>query len=92
MLWWQLVVEVVALLVVISMLAHFLSQFKCRYASYCCLFIIPLLFTIGFTLRLTTDKSSIDLGYFFTEISYLFTYLLFTAALILGQKKYWKVR
>jgi hypothetical protein len=51
-----------------------------------------LLFAFGFTLRLAQDKELIDLGFFFTEFSFLFTYLLFTVALLLGQVKYWGIK
>lgn len=49
-----------------------------------------LLFSLGFVLRLSQNKSLIDLGYFLTEFSTLFVTVLFTAFLFLGQLKYWK--
>jgi len=42
-------------------------------------------------MRLSESQRVVDLGYFFTDLSFLFTYILFTATLILGQKKYWRV-
>lgn len=54
-------------------------------------FIVPsTFFAVGFSLRLTSNKSMIDLGYFLTEISLLFTYILLVIFLFLGQAKYWK--
>jgi hypothetical protein len=54
-------------------------------------FLVPLFFfCLGFSLRLTEAKPLVDLGYFFTEFSYLFVYTLFAIFLFLGQVKYWK--
>jgi len=50
-----------------------------------------LIFTIGFSLRLSKNQNIIDMGYFMTDISFLFIEILFTIALILGQMKYWKI-
>ncbi len=48
------------------------------------------LFTIGFTMRLTSNQDNINLGFFFTEISSIWLYVMFVLALLLGQIKYWK--
>ncbi len=54
-------------------------------------FLIPLLiFTTGFILRLSSKNEFIGLGYFLTDISNLWLYILFTLGIILGQVKYWK--
>jgi hypothetical protein len=53
--------------------------------------IIPvMIFSFGFILRLSEQKSMIDVGYFLTDSSSIFLYALFTGALILGQIKFWK--
>ena len=63
-------------------------EMKIRY-SRCLLF--PLwLFGFGFSFRLTSNKSLIDLGYFLTDFSTLFVTVLFTVFLFLGQLKYWR--
>jgi len=53
--------------------------------------LIPLrLFCFGYILRLTDYQSIIDIGYFFTDISFLLIYVTFATGVILGQLKYWK--
>jgi hypothetical protein len=53
--------------------------------------VIPIIiFSLGFILRLSEQKSLIDVGYFLTDSSSIFLYALFTGALILGQIKFWK--
>jgi len=55
------------------------------------LFIVPLLvFSLGFILRLSIKPSLVDIGFFLTEFSGLFTSVLFAVCLLLGQLKYWK--
>ncbi len=88
---WQFAGQVVVFAVLVVLLAKFLAQFKADKKSFAPLFAILALFTFGFALRVTGQQALIDFGYFFTEISYLFTYVLFTACLILGQKKYWQM-
>ena len=52
---------------------------------------IPLIFfAIGFLMRINQNLKIIDLGFFFTDISYLYLNILFVLALLLGQIKYWK--
>lgn len=66
-----------------------LRSFKRKIAN-AVYFIFPLfVFCVGFSLRLSNNRSLIDLGYFLTDISSLFVYLLFSAFLFLGQVKYW---
>ena len=77
-------------IVVIALYYH-IMQFKTTKKLFAPIFIILLVFTIGFALRLSEAKQMVDTGYFLTEISDLATNLLFTVALILGQKKYWKI-
>lgn len=49
-----------------------------------------MIFSLGFILRLSGQKSIIDIGYFLTDSSSIFLYALFTGALMLGQIKFWK--
>lgn len=54
-------------------------------------FLSPIgMFCIGFYLRLNESKELVDIGYFFTESSYILVYTLFSIAILLGQLKYWK--
>lgn len=54
-------------------------------------FITPLLtYSGGFVLRLSKDKSLIDIGFYLTDYSLMFTYTLFAVAVLLGQLRYWK--
>ena len=88
---WQLMGQGAALIILSVVLNKFLSQFATKKAAFYPLFLILFMFSTGFAFRLSNNKQLVDFGFFFTEISYLFTYLLFTAALILGQKKYWRL-
>ena len=49
-----------------------------------------LIFVIGFCLRLSNNQEKVDLGFYLTEVSYIFLTMLFVLALFLGQLKYWK--
>ncbi|MBN1792500.1 hypothetical protein JW826_02340 [Candidatus Woesearchaeota archaeon] len=69
---------------------YILTSFKTRKQTFYPLLLALPLFTIGFCMRLTGTQETIDLGYYLTDTSYLYINILFTAALILGQKKYWK--
>lgn len=88
----QLLVEIIVLTVFSASIIKFLDNFKLK-RFYFMLFLLPLLsFIIGFSLRFTGDKFLIDIGFFFTDFSYLFVYLIFAVALILGQLRYWKIK
>lgn len=53
--------------------------------------LIPLLvFSFGFSLRLTGKQGLVNLGFFLTDFSTFFVSVLFTTFLFLGQLKYWK--
>jgi len=55
------------------------------------LLLLPvLLFVCGYLMRLTENKGIVDTGFFLTDFSYLFVYLLFAMSFLLGQLKYWK--
>jgi len=61
------------------------------HARYVSVFLVPLsFFTLGYQLRLSGISKSVDLGFFLTDSSYLFVYVLFAFFLLLGQLKYWK--
>ena len=55
------------------------------------LLITPIvIFSVGYVFRLTGSKPMVDVGFFFTDSSYIFIYSLFTSALVIGQIKFWK--
>jgi len=88
----QIVIEFFVLIVFSSVLLKFLMKFKLR-KFFVAIFLLPLvLFVIGFSLRFVNDKILVDTGFFLTDFSFLFVYLLTALALILGQLKYWKVK
>jgi hypothetical protein len=73
------------------MLVRFINLFKINYSLI--IFLGPLvMFTLGFSMRLIDVDWVIDLGFFFTEFIYIAIYSLFTAAICLGQIRYWKVK
>ncbi len=53
--------------------------------------LLPLgLFAVGFYMRIQGDL--VDIGYFFTDFSFLFVYIVFAVTFLLGQIKYWRIR
>lgn len=88
---WQALIQASILASLLFLLSAFFKQFKDT-KTLQIIGIVLIMFTIGFAMRLTQNEEVVNLGYYLTEISYLFTYLLFTAALILGQKKYWNIK
>lgn len=91
MLVWHITAVLMILVIVLVVLFLFLKRYRTRLIDFFPLFLVFLFFAVGFVFRLSGKQTFIDFGYFLTEISYLFVYVLFTAALILGEKKYWKV-
>lgn len=91
MLVWHATAGMVVLGLMLIAFFLFLRRYRTQLIDFFPLFLVLCLFAFGFGLRLSGKQAFIDFGYFLTDISYLFTYLLFTAALILGQKKYWKI-
>ena len=81
-------VSVIVLLLMVS-LALFHRRFTRAARPFFILYLCLALYAVGFALRLTGTQTLIDFGYFLTEGSHLFATLVFTAALILGQEKYW---
>ncbi|GEM_PF-2473609 len=78
-------------LLVLSMLFFYLSEYHSSLRGFIPLFLILFLFFLGYGFRLSSFKTLIDFGYFLTDLSFLLTYLLFAASLILGQRKYWRL-
>lgn len=88
----QLLVEILLLSIFSVFLMKFFSRFKLK-KFYVVFFCMPLFsFAFGYSLRLTEDKFLVDNGFFVTDFSFLFVYLLTAIALILGQLKYWKIQ
>lgn len=89
MFYFQLIIEEIVFLTLLFFLVLILRKFDRKdLLSY---FLLPLiLFVVGFTMRLNSNPNFIDLGFFFTEISNLWLYILFVIVLMLGQIKYWK--
>ncbi len=73
-------------IVIIESLFLLFTYLTVKLLRLCPLFI----FSIGFIFRLTDNKVLIDLGYYFTEYSFLFIYILFAITFFLGQLRYWK--
>ncbi len=82
------VLMLILLVLVLSLL--FLTRKFGRKDLFCYLLLPLVIFVIGFSLRLTSNEGLIDLGFYFTEIAYIFLTILFVLALLLGQVKYWK--
>jgi len=85
-------VELILLVIFAGLLNLFLTGVKIKKRRVI-VFVLPLLiYTIGFTLRLTKIEDLIDLGYFFTEFSTLFVTILFSLCMYLGQLRYWRIK
>ena len=91
MIYWQVLGIGLVLIVMIILLSRFLTRFKTKKGIFLSVFFVIILFSVGFSLRLSGEQEFIDFGFYLTEISFLFTYVIFTVALLLGQIKYWKV-
>ena len=92
MIWWQFIGMEIIVIVLVVFLYSLISEFSTGKKSFLSLFLVLVMFGLGFSLRLCKTKEIIDFGYFLTDISFLFTYIIFTVALILGQKRFWKVK
>lgn len=89
MLFFQFVIAGFVFLLLFLFLLLILKKFN-RKDLFPYLFLPVVLFTTGFYMRLNSNSKIIDLGFFFTEISSIWLYVLFVLALLLGQIKYWK--
>lgn len=85
----QLTTEIFVLTILTLILIIILKKFD-RKDLFIYVFIPLIFFTIGFTMRLSEQVSIVNLGFFFTEISSIWLYVLFVLALLLGQIRYWK--
>ena len=87
MLIWQPTIIIVTFLGILFSYKTLFRQFL--HAKILWLLAVPLLvFTIGFLLRLSNMQPLIDIGYYFTDVSYLVLAAIYTTALYLGQLKY----
>lgn len=85
-----LAAEIAVLLVASALVINFLRVFGIR-KNYTVIMMFPLfIFTLGFSLRLSGIREIVDLGFFFTDFTFVFIYIMFTASFMLGQIKYWK--
>lgn len=88
----NVLVELILLSFFTILIFSFLKQFGIK-SKKAVIFVFPLIiYSLGFYLRMTGDKNLIDLGFFFTELTTVFTTILFSICLYLGQIKYWKVK
>ncbi len=87
---YQILVILSALVVSLISLDFIMKKFVLSFQIKAVLFLPLLLFVLGFLMRLTEDKAIVDTGFFFTDFSYIFVYLLFALSFLLGQFKYWK--
>lgn len=86
----QLLTEIIVTSVAVLLIANLLRRFGVK-GCYICTVLFPfIVFPVGFSLRLTGIQEMIDTGFFLTDFSFLFVYLLTGMSLVLGQLKYWK--
>ena len=91
MIFFPYVGQSIVFLLVLGVLLYYLSEYNFSFRGFIPLFLILVLFFFGYGLRLSSSKPVIDFGYFMTDLSFLLTYMIFAASLILGQRKYWKL-
>lgn len=85
-------IEILIFTVSAAILLNFLRKFEVLRQISTIILLPLILFVIGFSLRLTEKQENINIGFFFTDFSYLFVYLVFALAFILGQIKYWRLK
>ncbi len=84
--------EVFLLIIFTFLVFNFLGDFGVKKKKGL-IFIVPLLtYVVGFSLRLSSVKGLVDLGFFLTEFSTIFVTVLFTLCLYLGQVRYWRIK
>lgn len=86
------VIEIAIIALSVKMLSGFLNNFAVPRNVYALLLLPLIIFPAGFFLRLTAVKELADIGFFLTEFSFLFVYVIFAASLVLGQLRYWGKR
>ncbi len=83
-------VELAVLSVALVLVLSFFRAFGIK-KKYVLTMLFPMfIFTAGFSLRLTGVQKWIDMGFYLTDFTYVYIYILFTASFMLGQIKYWK--
>jgi len=82
-------IEIAVMAVSVVMLSGFLNNFAVPRNVYAMMLLPLIIFPAGFFLRLTGMEELIDVGFFLTEFSFLFVYVIFAASLVLGQLRYW---
>jgi len=92
MLWWQWVIGNIVLIFLICAVAVVLRKFDTKNMVFLPLYFVLVLFSLGFAFRLSGNNDIVNMGFYFTEMSFLFVNVVFTIALLLGQKKYWKLK
>ena len=92
MMFWQLIVGNLVLAFLIFSLSFVLRKFDTNKTIFLPLYLVLVLFSLGFAFRLNGNSNLVDIGFYFTEISFLFVNILFTIVLLLGQKKYWRLK
>ncbi len=88
----QIAAELITLIVFSVIIFKFMKLFKPKKELYLVVFFIMISFVIGFFMRLSGIKGWVDLGYFFTEFSYIMIWLLGVFCWAVGQLKYCKVK
>lgn len=72
---WQIVSQIIVLIVLLFLLDNFISQFKTNKKTFYPLITIIIIFTVGFAMRLLGNQEVINLGFYLTEVSYIFIYI-----------------
>jgi hypothetical protein len=84
-------IVLVAGVLYVTLLGIVLRRFVTSWQLVLPFLVLPLVYSLGYALRLTYHPFFVDLGYYLTDMSYFFVTLLFTTALFMGQFKYWKI-
>ncbi|OGG06159.1 hypothetical protein A2872_04285 [Candidatus Gottesmanbacteria bacterium RIFCSPHIGHO2_01_FULL_42_12] len=87
---YQLLLILALVIIYCAVIFYFCKRFQDGLSLPLILMFPIIIFSLGFALRLTNNKTIIDVGYFVTDSSSAFISILFTGAIILGQLKYWK--
>ena len=85
-------IEIAVLAISAKLIGDFLRNFDVPRNAFALLLSPLFVFGTGFLLRLSGNKELIDIGFFFTEFSFLLVYIILTASLVLGQIKYWGLK
>lgn len=88
----QLFVELVTFFISLALLRSFLKRFKVEKVALSFALFSLFVFVLGFALRLSGDTNLINIGFFLTDYSVLFTTLFMALSFLLGQIKYWKIK